>query len=90
MDKVLSGVIKIDEDLKGEKIRPILNLTQPLSIFQELERRRMEQGGASGVAPGGGGPGMQAGGVHLTDVPSRTRRVTSAIMTPWDRRAETE
>ncbi|GFO41708.1 NACHT domain- and WD repeat-containing protein 1-like isoform x3 [Plakobranchus ocellatus] len=49
--------------------------------FKELERRRMEQGGASGIPPGG---------VHLTDVPSRGKRATSAMMTPWDRRAETD
>ncbi|GFR71927.1 NACHT domain- and WD repeat-containing protein 1-like isoform X2 [Elysia marginata] len=50
----------------------------------------MEQGVSSGIAPGTGGTGMQSGGVHLTDVPTRTKRITSAMMTPWDRRAETE
>ncbi|RUS77155.1 hypothetical protein EGW08_015078, partial [Elysia chlorotica] len=52
--------------------------------FKELERRRLEQT-VSGI------PGGAPGAVHLTDVPTRTRpRATSAMMTPWDRRAETE
>lgn len=53
--------------------------------FKELERRRMEQGVSSGLVPG-----ASTGGIQLTDIPSKGKRVTSAMMTPWDRRAETE